>query len=166
VACGRALTNRSTEPYSSSTSNIEYSYYGKAEIISEGQFCIQGSPPTGSAPATPGYFDTSFLNLYNDTCRDDQGTPTIVKGASAAEDMVVGMYSWGFGCGLSLPKVYTSLAGFQNLTLFDNFLTNITSLVPDTYSGRGSSGSIASRSSLVPPLPALGSSGPASSLNP
>ena len=33
----------------------------------------------------------------------------VCTGATPADDVLVGVISWGFGCGLALPSVYTSI---------------------------------------------------------
>mmetsp|Transcript_19039 Transcript_19039/g.43354 ORF Transcript_19039/g.43354 Transcript_19039/m.43354 type:complete len:356 (-) Transcript_19039:117-1184(-) len=54
---------------------------------------------------------TSELNM--DACQGDSGGPLLRVGQDAVEDVVVGIVSWGIGCGIH-PGVFTSISNQRN----------------------------------------------------
>ena len=53
---------------------------------------------------------------YKDSCQGDSGGPLFKRGATAADDVVVGIVSFGLGCGGPIdaqnpPGVYSQIAG-------------------------------------------------------
>jgi secreted trypsin-like serine protease len=75
------------------------------DVVEEEMFCAQGDP--GSGIECPGY----QAALVADACHMDSGGP-LVAGVGA-QARVVGLVSWGTGCGNPLkPGVYTRLGNY------------------------------------------------------
>jgi trypsin len=50
-----------------------------------------------------------------DSCFGDSGGPIVISGGNPAEDVVVGITSWGYGCALSnFPGVYTRVSSYAD----------------------------------------------------
>lgn len=45
-----------------------------------------------------------------DTCQGDSGGPLVLRGKTPADDMLVGITSWGQGCASGYPGVYADVA--------------------------------------------------------
>ena len=70
----------------------------------------------------PGFLGDSYQGLITDdmlcanddgqdSCQGDSGGPLIVGGGNVADDVLVGVVSWGFGCALeSFPGVYARIS--------------------------------------------------------
>jgi len=74
------------------------------------------------------------LPSFNDTCQGDSGGPVFLKDDSAAQDIQIGVVSFGIGCGSGTPGVYTSVTAYLNFDLYDNFLLDVMKAVPDGQS--------------------------------
>ena len=54
-----------------------------------------------------------------DSCQGDSGGPLIIKGSDAANDVLVGVVSWGYGCAVpSYPGVYSRIS--ENIAWIKN----------------------------------------------
>jgi len=60
-----------------------------------------------------------------DSCYGDSGGPLFRKGNSSEEDLLVGLVSWGYGCSIGYPGVYTRISYF-----YDWIVENMYSLNP------------------------------------
>ena len=49
-----------------------------------------------------------------DTCQGDSGGPLFLKGETVEDDALVGIVSWGYGCGGSTPGVYARISYFYD----------------------------------------------------
>lgn len=49
-----------------------------------------------------------------DACQGDSGGPLILEGETFADDLLVGVVSWGIGCGGPLPGVYAKVSHFYD----------------------------------------------------
>lgn len=81
-----------------------------------------------------------------DSCGGDSGGPLFLKGATSADDSLVGLVSWGFECGGNYPGVYTNIAFFYDW-IVDSMCDMNPDAVPDyvncnnvASSGSGSGG--------------------------
>jgi len=74
--------------------------------------------PPGQCIARMGrYISNDMLCAYkegDDSCYGDSGGPLFLKGATPADDSLVGLVSWGYECGGDYPGVYTNIAYFYD----------------------------------------------------
>ncbi len=49
-----------------------------------------------------------------DTCQGDSGGPLFLKGETVEDDSLVGIVSWGYGCGGGTPGVYARISYFYD----------------------------------------------------
>lgn len=60
---------------------------------------------------------TGMLCAYEpgeDTCQGDSGGPLFLKGDDPEDDRLVGLVSWGLGCGKTHPGVYTRISRYYD----------------------------------------------------
>lgn len=49
--------------------------------------------------------------LSQDSCENDSGGPLILEGSTDSDDVMLGVVSWGYGCGMEgYPGVYSRVA--------------------------------------------------------
>jgi hypothetical protein len=65
-----------------------------------------------------------------DSCQGDSGGPLFLKGDEITDDELIGIVSWGYGCGGNTPGVYTRISYFYNWIVETMCYLNATS-VPD-----------------------------------
>jgi len=105
------------------------------------------------------YIDDDMMCAFDeraDSCGGDSGGPLLIKGATAADDELVGLVSWGVGCANgNYPGVYARIS-HQYDWIVDTMCTLNAAGVPDEIScasagtGGGGTGSV---SQVPPPAP-------------
>jgi hypothetical protein len=81
------LCQQARDPYSED----EYLRDGYENLITDDMLCAQGG--------------------IGDACEGDSGSPLIIKGSSAQQDLLVGISSWGYGCASSnFPGIFSRIS--------------------------------------------------------
>lgn len=61
---------------------------------------------------THGLHDSQLCALDSTTCQGDGGGPIFTYHSESGVSTLVGVTSWGVGCGPHLPSVYTRIASY------------------------------------------------------
>jgi hypothetical protein len=66
-----------------------------------------------------------------DSCYGDSGSPLVIKGKTEAEDVQVGLVSWGYECAGTLPGVYSRLSHWENYAFIEQTVCQKSIKPPD-----------------------------------
>lgn len=67
-----------------------------------------------------------------DSCYGDSGSPLILRGIAANEDIQIGLVSWGYECAGHLPGVYSRLSYYHNFQFIEQHVC-LYSAQPPSY---------------------------------
>jgi Trypsin len=72
-------------------------------------------------------------DVGRDSCYGDSGSPLMLVGATAEQDVQVGLVSWGYECAGELPGIYSRLSHWQTYSFIQSTLCQESIWPPTTY---------------------------------
>jgi hypothetical protein len=78
-------------------------------------------------------------DIGRDSCYGDSGSPLILEGSTAEQDVQVGLVSWGYECAGELPGIYSRLSHWRTFNFIHDTVCEYSVSPPTAYMDCGQS---------------------------